>query len=288
VNKTASFSLVLLALLAMAWSEMALAQPASPPHEDAELASLLAELDSGEPAAQDRALEALVARGDELVPSLEALVVDRTVSGPQRAGAAFALGRIGAEGSEAVLRELWEAGFETLGSGLAMQVAIALAEYGVLEPLRAIVATGNAVLAAKAAIQLGLRGDDEALPALEAGWARAEYVRMRPFFAIAFGLLGDRRGETVLRAGLGVPELRNHCAVALAGVGEAATVRFDLGFALEDADPLVRLRALEGLIGLEPSNLDAVLERASLDADARVRGVAEEARQRRQRARRTR
>lgn len=276
-------ALVALLLLASP-GRSALAQDS--PSEDTALTDLLARLSSEDPEIQQDALTAIVALGDVAAPALETLIADTSASPRERSGAAFALGRIGADSSRAVLQGLWEAGLERLGSGLAMQVAVALAEYGDLEPLRTVLEAGNEVLAAKAAVQLGLRGDQEALGALGEAWD--QYPRMRPFFAIALGLLGDARGEDVLREGLRAPELRNHCAVALAVVGDASNLRFDLQFALEDPDPLVRLRALEALIALDPSNLDELLAQAGEDPDARVRAAAEEASRGRRRPRRAR
>jgi len=238
---------------------------------------------SDEPDAHQQALETIVSLGEEAVPVLEDLAVDDTAHPRHRAGAVFALGRIRSDSSEAVLQTLWERGLAELGGALTMQVASALAEYSNFQPLNGVLDSGDEILAAKAAIQLGLHRVGDSLAAISDSYERDDYARMRPFFAIALGLLGDGRGESVLREGLTVLELRNHCAVALNELGYGSEVLFELRFALSDGDPLVRLRALEALIELEPSDIVDLVDEATEDPDARIQEEAEAALRRLQR-----
>jgi HEAT repeat protein len=248
-----------------------------------ELADPLGRLLSQDPDEQAQALSEIVAMGEAVAAPLEALVLDQDAHPRYRAGAINALGRIGATRSATVLETLWERGLEVLGGSLAMQTAQALAEYGDLGPLRQLLLSGDPILASKSAVQLGLRGDREALDTLVSSYEDPELGRFRPFFAIALGLLGDDRGLELLRAGLRAVELRDHCAVAMAGSGHAEDVLFELEFAFDNVDPLVRLRALEALVELGTIQVDSLLERAADDPDARVREVAASARRDRRR-----
>jgi hypothetical protein len=259
---------------------LATTSPASSQDPSPDTASLAAQLErllSDDADEHADALIRITALGEAVVPNLEALSVDSTAHPRYRAGAIFALGAIGASSSEAVLVELWSAGYTALGGALAIQTAIALAEFENYAALREMVESGDEILAAKSAVQLGLRLDTDSLLLLQAAYSAEHYARMRPFFAISLGLLGDGRGEDILRAGLPAIELRNHCAVALSALGHGADVLFELKFSMDDVDPLVRLRALEGLVEREPSDLDNIVAVALIDTDARVRGVAEAA-----------
>ena len=239
-----------------------------------------------EPDAHQQALETIISLGEEAVPVLEVLAADDTAHPRHRAGAVFALGRIRSESSEQVLQTLWDRGFSELGGALTIQVASALAEYSNYEPLNDVLDSSDEILAAKAAIQLGLHRVSDSLAAISSAYERDDYARMRPFFVIALGLLGDGRGESVLREGLTVLELRNHCAVALNELGYGSDVLFELRFALSDSDPLVRLRALEGLIALDPSDILELVEAATEDPDMRIQEEAEAALRRLQRRQR--
>ncbi len=251
-----------------------------------ELAEQLARLLSPDSEVQDSALREIVALGESAAADLEAIAIDADSHPRLRSGAIFALGEIQAPSSEAVLRALWGTGFEALGGQLAIQTATALAGYGDFSALEEVVRTENELLGAKAAVQLALRGSTDSLALLQGAYESEAYSRMRPFLAIALGVLGDTAVEPVLRSALRTPELRNHCAVALARLGHAGDVRFELDFAMSDVDPLVRLLALEALIELAPARLDDILESASSDSDPRVAALAVAASERRERRRR--
>ena len=240
---------------------------------DTHLAALL----SDDPESHERALLDLVELGEPAAPRLEEIAVNIQLPSRVRSGAVFALGRITAPSSQTVLDGLWAQGFESLGGALAVQIAIALGEYGSFTALEEMVGTGDDVLGAKAAIQLGLHRSASSLELLQSAYGSEQYARLRIFFAIALGLLGDEQGRELLASAITTPELRNHCAIALAGIGSGADVNFELVFAMTDVDPLVRLRALEALIELGRSDLDEILVEASNDVDRRVRGEAEQA-----------
>ncbi|MCA9562575.1 MAG: HEAT repeat domain-containing protein, partial [Myxococcales bacterium] len=129
-------------------------------------------------------------------------------------------------------------------------------------------------LAAKAAVQLGLREVESAIPDLIAAWENENLERMQPFFAIALGLLGDDRGQELLQAYLRTPEIRNHAAVALAGIGQGEAALFELEFALDDPDPLVRFHAIRALALIGPSRIEEHLRRMSEDPDENVAAYA--------------
>jgi hypothetical protein len=268
--------MALLALTVWAAVAVAVAMPGRAWAQAAEgsaprsLSDDLDDLLSTDPHVQQAALEAIVAYGEPGVAQLEGLAADGHAHPRQRAGAIYALGRIGAASSRPVLEGLWAAGVDALGGAIAMQVAASLAEYGDLDPLRQLLDSGAPVLVAKAAVQLGLRQDAQSLPAIQGAYGLDTNARIQPYLAIALGLLGDGQGEATLRSGLLTEELRDHCAVALSRLGMAGDARFELEFALDDPDPLVRLGALEGLIGLAPHNLDELLARAAADPDGRV------------------
>ena len=244
------------------------------------LEALLADVGADDGQTSTAALNGIIALGESTAPRLEPLISNLDVPARVRSGVVFCLGRIGAESSKAPLRALWEQGFEGLGGALAIQTAIALSEFGEFDALEAIVAAGDDVLAAKAGVQLGLHGAEVSLPVLQSAFANEAYQRLQVFFAISLGLLGDERGADLLAAAVRTPELRNHCAIALGKIGRGNEVVFELEFAMSDPDPLVRLAALEVLIELERSGLQATVETALSDADARVRAAAERAHRR--------
>ena len=248
----------------------------------------LAQLLSDDPESHEQALLGLIAMGEPTAERLEQIAGNTELPSRVRAGAVFALGRITAPSSQAVLEALWGQGFESLGGALAIQIAVGLSEYGEFAALEQIVGTGDEVLGAKAAIQLGLHRAASSLELLQEAFVSEQYARLRIFFAIALGLLGDETGRELLASAITTPELRNHCAIALSSLGSAGDVYFELGFALSDTDPLVRLRALEGLVALERSDLEEKLAEATADRDRRVRTEAERALQRLQRRERRR
>ena len=241
---------------------------------------VLANFLSNDPEAHDAAVLTLVQRGGDVIPELERQAADARAHPQIRAGVILTLGRIGAESSQSVLTGLWEAGIESLGGGLAIQVAMAIAEYGDVSALEAIIRHGDEVLGAKAAVQLGLHGSESSTSLLLESWSSENYARMRIFFAIALGLVGDESGRDMLEAALRTPELRNHCAIALGKLGSGSDVAFELEFAMEDRDPLVRLSALDSLIDLAPSGLARILESSREDPDPRVTALAERAQER--------
>ena len=243
---------------------------------DTHLAALLSE----DPEGHERALLELIALGEPAAPRLEQVASNAQLPSRVRSGAVFALGRITAPTSQSVLDGLWAQGFESLGGALAIHIAIALGEYGDYSALEEIVGSGDQVLGAKAAIQLGLHQSRSSLELLQSAYESEQYARLRVFFAIALGLLGDEHGRELLTSAITTPELRNHCAISLAGLGSAADVYFELGFAMSDVDPLVRLRALEALIELGRADLEEALVAATADVDRRVRTEAEQALQR--------
>ncbi|MBN1945392.1 MAG: HEAT repeat domain-containing protein [Bradymonadales bacterium] len=262
---------------------------AAPAQTGEPLTELLNRLLSDDPEEHDQALALIVERGESTLPLLEEIAVNDSAHPRHRAGAVYALGRIGSERSRQVLRSLWMTGLDQMGGALAIQTAISLGWYGDYEPLREMVAFEDEILGAKAAIQLGLMQDRQSLALLGEAAESEAYARMQPYFAIALGLLGDNRGEGNLRSGLLVSELRNHCAVALSRLGFAGEVVFELEFAMSDPDPLLRRLALDGLIELSPSRIVEILERAENDPDAQVQSRARAAlRQIRERQRRPR
>lgn len=273
----------------LAVSLLCSARGASAQDPPPELAPLLLALRTDDPDLQREVLDQIVALGEAAVPALEAVAADTSGDARQRGGAIFALGRIGADRSQAVLQGLWDSGLEALGGGLAIQVATALGDLGSYGPLIAMVEAGDEVLGAKAAIQLGLHRAVEGREALGAAWDDPRYERLRVFFAIALGLVGDDRGAELLRSAIRSRELANHCAIALGVLGEAARYPFEVEFALADPDPLVRRIALAVAIDAEHPRLDAMLEAALVDSDRLVvesARAAVEARERRARRRR--
>ena len=227
---------------------------------------------------QQQALLMLIELGhdESHLERMESILSDPGSHPRMRSGIAHVLGQIGAVRSENVLLSLWAEGFSELGGALAMQVAASLADYQNMVPQREIIALEVEVLEAKAAIQLGLRGDIQSLEILQSAYENEAYERMAVFFAIALGLLGDESVEPILRAAITTPELRNHSAIAISTIADPASIRFELEFALSDPDPFVRIRALEAIINLEPRDLETLLNEAAEDSDSRVRQLADE------------
>ncbi len=223
-------------------------------------------------------IEARIAAQDPLVPqpdeSIEPLLdaldaPDATQS--VRLLVIFLLGESGRADACARLQEV-DAGE---GDHAAYVHASALASCGQPEAIRAIVRdTARPVpVRLKAAVAAGLR-EDRALLGDVRGWLDdSAFEGFHTFVYLVMGLLGDESVAEVLAELLSQRATRDHAAIALARAGDTGRL-FELQFALENPDPMVRRAALRVASGQAYSAIHSAARRLVDDPNASVAGLA--------------
>jgi HEAT repeat protein len=212
----------------------------------------------------------LVEMGPDALPHLLKPLADRKTDYAVRASVAWVLGELGDARANEPLKAAWA---ESGAPGyFKMQVAMAMASLGDLEPLRSFVTptAKDKILVAKAAIGLANMGDTQSIDALR---AFAQDDTVGAFVRLALARLGHDPGRDELRKLLTTQIFRDQAALGLARLGDNNVI-FQLRFCLASEDPFVRRDAAELLGKREDLESGPKLETmAKEDRDPRVRAA---------------
>lgn len=192
--------------------------------------------------------EERIAAQDALVPtssdSIDALVLVLSSSDTPDDLRLLALFLLGESGRDDACEAVAHAE-PALGDHAAYVHASALASCGDPEAIRAIVRDAERPVAVrlKAAVAAGLRADTALLGDVTAWLDDPAFEGYHTFVYLVMGLLGDSAVDGVLAELVSQRATRDHAVIALARNGDHSRL-FELRFALQNSDPLVRRAAL--------------------------------------------
>lgn len=126
-------------------------------------------------------------------------------------------------------------------------IASALARCGDFDPLRALLEHDVIAVRFKAAVLLGLLGDEQSMDALVDLGSEPESRPYAAYSALSLALLGHESALEASRSLLNDADFRFYVAIALGRAGDSS-VQFDLRFATESDDPMIRHAAMRVLV----------------------------------------